>query len=61
MVTTGNETRLAREGECTPTRHLSGMFWTGVGVAALGTTFAIMGASASVQPGAVRISRTSVF
>ena len=60
-VFTRNGTRLALEGECTPRRHLDGQFWTGVGMLALGSTFAIMGASASVQPGAMRISKTLTF
>ena len=61
MVIVGNGSRLALDGECTPKTHLSGMFWTGVGMAALGSTFAVMGASVSVQPGAVRISKTLTF
>ena len=61
MVEVGNGSRLALDGECTPKTHLSGLFWTGVGMAALGSTFAVMGASVSVQPGAVRISKTLTF
>lgn len=62
MVTLlGGDTRLALEGECDLKRHWSGTFWTGIGIAALGSTFAVLGASVSVQPGRIRISRVFSF